>query len=147
MKTQDELNKEYHEKLYAAQMKKHNPGKNGIIAVAVITFVVFFVVWVGCSGNSDTSDGLVYSRKYTKLDAWVNAQQFVKNHLKSPASADFPSAYESSVIVESDTSFLIGSYVDAENSFGGNMRSNWSCRIVFEPDGMVSCKDFQLNQR
>lgn len=62
--------------------------------------------------------------------AYIQCKKFVKEKLKAPASADFP-------FLDFETSRLpshvyeVRSYVDAQNSFGATIRSNWSCKVQF----------------
>lgn len=51
-------------------------------------------------------------------------EQSVLTNLKSPGSADFGGESANA----SGTTWTVSGYVDAENSFGANLRSNWTCR-------------------
>ena len=60
-------------------------------------------------------------------EVWAMAQSFVKDQLKSPKSADFPTYGDSSVsITNSGDYYKVTGYVDAENSFGAEIRSTFS---------------------
>lgn len=50
------------------------------------------------------------------------AQVFVKRHLKSPSTADFPMGGGTLTKV-SDCRFIVTSYVDSQNGFGATVRS------------------------
>jgi hypothetical protein len=63
------------------------------------------------------------------IGAWVACQEFVGKRLKAPSTADFQSYDESGVVVESSNSFTVHGYVDAQNSFGAKLRSNYTCRL------------------
>lgn len=65
-----------------------------------------------------------------KVFAWAAAKQTVEENLKAPSTADFPFGYFNQKIKEVDYNvFEVNSYVDAENSFGAKIRSNFSVRI------------------
>lgn len=54
------------------------------------------------------------------------AKEIVSNNLKSPKSADFPSLWSDEVKMQRNKDMVIvQSYVDAQNSFGAVIRSQW----------------------
>ena len=57
-------------------------------------------------------------------------QVFVKDNLKAPKTAEFPSYTNASVSV-SGNKYSVNSYVNSENSFGAMIRTNIIC--VVEP--------------
>ncbi|MEJ7808515.1 MAG: hypothetical protein WKG03_21660 [Telluria sp.] len=64
------------------------------------------------------------------LMACIAAQREVKKHLKAPATADFPdcgfSLHEYKITANDEmTKVGVQGYVDSENSFGANIRSNF----------------------
>lgn len=67
-----------------------------------------------------------------KESAWIFAQDAVKANLKAPSSAKFPWYNESYITVSSDGNYVVQAYVDAENSLGAQIRSNFSVRIVIK---------------
>ena len=70
----------------------------------------------------------------------ANVQEEVKKQLKSPKSADFPWGFDEYNITyqgESDDGlymYSVESYVDAENSFGAEIRSEYMCMIHVTKD-------------
>jgi hypothetical protein len=62
--------------------------------------------------------------------AFVQCQEFVRDRLKSPSSSDFPFADYTSWRV-GDDKYIIKSYVDAQNTFGAMIRSDWKCEILY----------------
>lgn len=67
-------------------------------------------------------------------EAWVMAQELVKNHLKSPTSAKFPYYKNDNLsIKKSGNYYEIVGYVDAENSFGVEIRTAFS--LIMEKTG------------
>lgn len=65
---------------------------------------------------------------------WAMTQSFVKDKLKSPKSADFPTYGDSQVsIKKSGNYYKVTGYVDAENSFGAEIRATFS--LVMEKSG------------
>lgn len=72
-------------------------------------------------------------------EAIEQCKESVLNKLKAPATASFPSIREdefySGKDVYGDPFVKIVSYVDAQNSFGANIRTEFSCRSVKTGDG------------
>lgn len=67
-------------------------------------------------------------------EVWAMAQSFVKDNLKSPKSADFPTYGDSQVSIKKSGSYYkVTGYVDAENSFGAEIRATFS--LVMEKSG------------
>lgn len=61
-------------------------------------------------------------------------QKFILEQLKAPATADFQSARESAVNRTADSAqgemFTVETYVDAQNSFGANIRTRFRCEVA-----------------
>lgn len=71
-------------------------------------------------------------------DAYICAMYEVEDMLKAPSTADFPSGrshYDARVLKNYDDvyEFLISSYVDAENSFGAMIRTEYDCTVRITP--------------
>lgn len=135
----------------AAAAGQRKPGDltlgQGIMAVILMVCVGAFMV-KACSSDSSSSSNS--SSSYTppkpahdKMTAWVMAQQFVKDALKSPGSADFGSAFHDYQSPDDHVTDLGGGkyrargYVDAQNGFGAKMRANFDVTLhyVGGPDG------------
>lgn len=69
-----------------------------------------------------------------ELGAKIACKQFVENALKSPASADFPS-YSSMEASGGPTSWSVRGYVDSENGFGAQIRTDWTCTVSSYDEG------------
>lgn len=67
-------------------------------------------------------------------EVWAMTQSFVRDKLKSPKSADFPTYGDSKVsITNSGSYYKVTGYVDAENSFGAEIRTTFL--LVMEKSG------------
>lgn len=66
---------------------------------------------------------------------WALAKDVVKSNLKSPSSAKFPFSYGSDgvTITKSGNTYTVKAWVDADNSFGANIRSNFT--VTMEKSG------------
>lgn len=61
--------------------------------------------------------------------SYLKANRFVKESLKSPSTAEFPSRSEHSVINLGNNTCEVSSYVDSQNGFGAEVRSNWTATV------------------
>lgn len=70
-------------------------------------------------------------------DVWVQvqAQEILRNFLKSPSTAKFPSTSSATIERYKDNFFFVSSYVDAQNSFGVPIRNTWS--VLFHVAGSI----------
>lgn len=67
-----------------------------------------------------------------KVACWTLAKSAVKNKLKSPSSAKFPFSYSSSgvSIQSSGTNYKVTAYVEADNSFGAKIKTNFVVKLT-----------------
>src|SRR5580693_5113852 len=59
-----------------------------------------------------------------KSKAYIISQNFVEDRLKSPSTAHFP-IFDYSCKQLEDHTFLVRSYVDAQNAFGATIRTDY----------------------
>jgi hypothetical protein len=64
---------------------------------------------------------------------WRICQERTSAELKAPASAAFPS-YDEHAISHSGALWSVDSYVDAQNSFGAQLRTRYTCTASFNPN-------------
>lgn len=65
--------------------------------------------------------------------AYVVGQDFVRDRLKAPSSADFPRINEAVVELQANCQFSIISYVEAINSFGAKLRTPYVLTLKYLP--------------
>ncbi|MGD8189066.1 hypothetical protein ACQCN2_03595 [Brevibacillus ginsengisoli] len=81
-----------------------------------------------------------------KAFAWTASIEAVKDKLKTPSTADFPFSYLNEDIKEVGiNTFVVKSYVDAENSFGAKIRSNFTVKIKKTGDNSYTVEDISIN--
>jgi hypothetical protein len=90
---------------------------------------VFALLVGGCAlavsgGDDDTSSGDDRNDGMAK----VMCENFVEDRLKAPGTADFSGIFDTS-ISGSGNSYTVSGYVDAQNSFGAKIRSDYTCQI------------------
>lgn len=67
------------------------------------------------------------------------AQEQVKEMLKAPSTADFPWLDGWAIAPQGGDVYKVQSYVDAENSYGAKIRSNFSCDVIVVDPSNYSC--------
>jgi hypothetical protein len=92
------------------------------------------------SSNAAPAEPEKPAAEHDKIAAWTMAQMFVKDHLKSPGSADFGSLlkeYQSpNERVEDlgDGKYRVTGWVDAQNAFGAKIRNRFGVTVQYTGD-------------
>ena len=63
---------------------------------------------------------------------FVIAQKFVRQSLRAPATAEFPSSATQAVQMD-ECRMIVSSHVDAQNGFGAQIRSSWAVDLEYRP--------------
>jgi hypothetical protein len=79
----------------------------------------------------------------SESDAEVSCEERVESQLRSPSSADFTGTTATEV---TESEYRVTGEVDAENAFGAEIRSSFTCTVQFRDDGTYARVD-QLTQR
>ena len=75
--------------------------------------------------DSDPSSASVSKpHELSAIELYVQAQEFVRQGLKAPSTAEFP-LEPVSVGTDGNGLYQVESYVDSQNSFGAMIRSHW----------------------
>lgn len=91
---------------------------------------------------SNSSYNNNYSSKTDdELAIKMYVKDIVKEKLKSPSTANFPS-YSTWNVSKSGNTYSVSSYVDAENGFGAEIRTYFSVDVTIS-DGMMSYSNFK----
>jgi hypothetical protein len=61
--------------------------------------------------------------------AGIVCKEYVKEHLKAPSTSDFQSFLGRNVQDLGNWRYRVGSYVDAQNSFGAQIRTTFTCEV------------------
>jgi len=80
-----------------------------------------------------------------KIGAYVMAKDFVSQHLKAPATAEFPVYDESFVQLVGDDTYRVSAYVDSQNGFGALLRANWTASVHKDGDTW-NLQDIQIDE-
>lgn len=101
--------------------------KKYLFAVGIlIIFSIFLTACGGSGGKSDTGP--------SKINAWIMAQDFMKQKLKAPSTAEFPGYSDEYVTNLGGDEFKVNSYVDAENAFGAKIRVHFTMTLKWTED-------------
>lgn len=77
-----------------------------------------------------------------RIGAFVMAQEFVKDALKAPSTAEFPTIADDGVssipitLPDGRCAFDVRLYVDSQNSFGAQLRSTFHVTVAPDGDGV-----------
>lgn len=93
--------------------------------LGIAAFVIVVGLGFSSCGGSDSDDAP------SAYEARMQCERWVKDKLKAPATAEFSGAVETST---GTNSWTITGNVDAENGFGAQVRSVWSCDIRLDGD-------------
>lgn len=89
--------------------------------------VLAFAILAGCASKPVCEDEIM---------AFVMSQNFIRDQLKSPSSAQFPNITDKDVLVTAakedggKCSFTVMTPVDSQNSFGAMLRSRFVVKLA-----------------
>lgn len=85
--------------------------------------------------------------KPDRIAAWVMAQEFVNQKLKSPGTADYGwQNPEESVTETGENDFRISAWVDSQNSLGATIRTHFVCEIHYAGDDRWQLKRLEFSE-
>lgn len=88
---------------------------------ASMTVLAAALLGLTACGSSAPADG---------IEATIMCERFVKQRLKSPGSAEFSGASETTVTTISGKApwkYQVSGHVDSQNSFGAKLRNTYGC--------------------
>lgn len=109
--------------------------------------VILFFIYRGCDNdNKSTGKAGNYTAESTEKpklqEAWIISQTYVKVVLKAPATAEFP--YDNAGGSIEENRYNINAYVDAQNSFGALLRSNYYCKMDYKGGNWSDINNWDL---
>lgn len=116
--------------------------KDHVVLIA-LGIVIIAIIYFATSNNSTTSTS--WEQEDNRIEAYVMAQQFVEQKLKSPDSAKYPlTANECTTRIEGQQ-YKISAYVDSQNSFGALIRANFVAVVQQYEKGKWKLVDLKIN--
>ena len=98
--------------------------KNHLLTLIICSFFTFLAF-----GSDDDKQEAKDPAKMT-TEAFTISKHFVERTLKAPGSADFPYLDYSADYLGNNT-YLVKSYVDAQNSFGAKLRMHYVVKLKY----------------
>jgi hypothetical protein len=101
----------------------------GVIFLIIMMFACLIISLVMCSGSSDEPETVRDEPKeaYDRVMLMTVTEDYVKNYLVSPSTADFPRNQDWK-ITDNGSVITVSSYVDAQNSLGGTVREHFTAK-------------------
>jgi hypothetical protein len=97
----------------------------------IVCFVIIAIV--GATSDDDSTGGGGGDQQTLDLGAFDVCKQFVRDRLKAPGSASFRNFFEDDgevSVTHLGDEYTVVSSVDAQNSFGASLRSNFRCTVT-----------------
>lgn len=128
------------------EVKKTKSAADGFKSLAIAFGIIFILFYLVRSCDDEKSNSSNSSYTPNKFLAYTYAEDFVKQKLKSPSTAEFPGTLEKAdhITELGNKKYRITSWVDSQNSFGATIRTKFSCVIEFEGN-KVSCEKLIIN--
>jgi len=130
--------------LNIASSKKQSKVKSIAIGGLIILAVI---VVLGIIASSNTSNSAL-EFDYKLISCAVEG---VKEILKAPSTAKFPAFSKGSIPMGyipkkiKDGEYVVSNYVDAENSYGAMIRSNYSCTVYMDNSNSKCLSNCELS--
>ena len=122
-----------------AEQQKANAQRMGVGCALLLG--VPLVIWAAML-NFEPSEP-----EHSAIEAYIVCEQHVKSRLRSPGSADFPFFGGSEHTTSAGNGrYVVRSYVDAQNAFGGLLRTTFSCTVQWRPGDNWQLVDLQIDE-
>jgi len=96
--------------------------------ISLVGIAVFVLLAFGSTDSEKSSDPNAWKTEDNKSMAYIMMEDFVKQRLKAPSTAEFPGVFDGKldhVTALGNQTYRIVSYVDAQNSFGAKIRTKF----------------------
>ena len=110
---------------------------------AVVFLILVGLVVVGSLMPRDSAD----VERDRKIEAYVMCENFVKDRLRSPASAEFPGSREATIQPVSEGDYEVSAYVDSQNGFGAMIRTRFTCTVKPLPNDKWRLVDLKIGDQ
>lgn len=115
--------------------------KNLLIGIGSFILVCFICICAFSLYNPPAGP-----KDYKTMSYYI-CQLYVENSLKAPSTADFAPSLDANIRDLGNNTFEISSYVDAQNSFGAVIRTDFYCKLQYtgtSEDDEAQSKYWQL---
>jgi hypothetical protein len=121
---------------------RHHPRVRTATIFSILFAFLFIVFMLRVFQNRR----LHVNRKPNAKEAFAIAKAFVNDRLKQPATANFPKNSFHSDIDTAHSNYNIASYVDAQDSSGKTVRSEWQVKLSYTGGDWADKKSWKLVQ-
>lgn len=104
------------------------PKKTSPILYVIFAIIIITMIGIIANISSDSSQ----SPSVDKYDAYAMSHVFVKRNLKAPSTAEFPTTTYANISYDG-TYWNVSCFVDAQNSFGAMIRSDYEVKMSYNP--------------
>ena len=99
----------------------------------IIMLLLIILVCLSSLGTNDSgNDGKDREREPSTLEAWSACKEFVRQDLKAPSTAKFPTFDKNFVQEHDNNNWRVSAWVDSENAFGATLRAHFICVLRYE---------------
>ena len=132
------------QQIQIVEPKKKTGCVAGGCAIMLVVFGVVFVMSL-CSMQTSvpTSSKPTPPQAPTGSQAHIICQNFVKTRLKAPSTADF-AMFDYAAQALPNRAFRVKSYVDSQNSFGAQIRTNYTCQVRYKAGNWADSNNWEL---
>lgn len=134
--------------LWADQSRSKTPGR--VLRRVLLTIIGVMIVlgWALGAWESSPSGGSRSPAADTgePIEAFLICQDFVEDRLKAPATAEYPSDYRKYTERLASGRFRVTAYVDAQNSFGAQVRTDFVCVVKYVGDETWELESLALDE-
>lgn len=97
-----------------------------------LIFLALFILFALGSTEEDPEEKAHREKFGDELGAWVIAQEFVNDRLKSPGTADYGWQTTDECVTDLGRGrYAVKGWVDSQNSFGGTVRIHFSLTVKY----------------
>lgn len=122
--------------------------KGFLVLAALLGFLAMSGDGLPIGGSEDTAGSEDKEASATgKVGAFTACQEFVRNRLKAPATADFPCCYSDLTERLSGDRYRVDAHVDSENALGAKIRTDFVCTVQLESGYQWTLVDLQVQSR
>ncbi len=123
-----------------------NSPKNGCGIGCLIIFVLVMIFSIIASNETSTPSDNSFKEDIRGQEsiAQFYCEETVKQNLKNPNGAKFPNILEYNFNNLGNMTYMVYSYVDATNSFGATIRTNFSCKVKVTGENTAIVEDINI---
>jgi len=126
--------------------QKTNTKKRAIIIISILAGLFLFGLFLPDTEQTETNiegEEIIEEFQRNDIQACYAAQEFVKDYLTNPRSADFENCYDVNIIYLED-SYFVHSFVESKNSYGVYGKTVYSVELKDNMDDSWTLKDIEI---